>query len=437
MKEFALDNMLSRRISGGNPKWRLVAGGDCSFDGCIGRAFREGHPDKIIDGEILGLISGSDMALINLETPLCRKATPIIKTGPNFMSAPEVALGLESANLKYAALANNHIMDQGLTGLQETLISLDRYGILHHGAGSTHEDACRPLQMELRGQKVALLNFTEGEFSRCRGNGPGAARLDPFENNALISQVASGSDIVIVSVHAGNEYQFFPSPWIQNTYRRFIDAGATLVLGHHPHVPQGIEEYKNGIIVYSLGNFLFDYQGNQARKSSRVSFLLGVNFGQKDIVSISVYPFQKDESSKISLFTEESKKKFLNFINLVSSPLTDSARLNALWEQQVMEMFEKYTRHLNRFGRHSFNDIRPDKEISSLFLNLLQCNSSLEVLKTAFTMMYEGRFTENPESKKFIGDLRQELCFERKRASFKQKRWEPWRLFFSKILRKH
>ena len=407
--QFSDDGVWSAREDA--PIWTLVATGDCCPIGRIEPAFASGEVERILGEDIPRLLRGASCALTNLETPMCEADTPIPKTGPNFRVSPEVVGGLEAAGFDVVALANNHILDQGEQGLADTLRLLDASGIARHGAGMTHEEASRTLTQTLAGQRIAFVNLAEGEFSQCQEEGAGAARLDPVPNTQQIEAANAAHDIVIVSVHSGNEYVPFPSPRTQQTYREFIDAGADVVIGHHPHMPQGIERYRDGVIFYSLGNFLFDYATHQDHPYTAVSFLAEIGFDRLGAARVQVHPYRKHEDASLSLMDASDTRQFVGYLNQVNAGTADTERLRMLWEQEAIELFEStYRGQIEASGDLFAADEETRYRTAYSHYNLWRCDAHYEALKTAFRLMYERRFARDEEAFAHITGLKETLA---------------------------
>lgn len=152
-------------------------------------------------------------------------------------------------------VANNHIQDCGGCAARDTMEKLRRAGILTTGAGESCEEAWKEVTMDVRGRPITFIAAAEAADES--GDGFNVARLDNGRIIERIADCARGDNFVIVSLHWGTENVFYPSPKQQRVARALVDAGAAVVLGHHPHRVQGIERYRNGLIVYSLGNFNF------------------------------------------------------------------------------------------------------------------------------------------------------------------------------------
>src|SRR5699024_6850639 len=127
------------------------------------------------------------------------------------------------------------------------------------GAGLTLEDAQKPLIVERKGVKIAVIAIAEFEFNQSENGGPGSAPIDLIDNYVQIKKAQEDADIVIVTIHGGNEYFPYPRPGLRKLCRHFIDLGVAAVVCHHPHVPGAYEVYNDSPIFYSIGNFIFDH----------------------------------------------------------------------------------------------------------------------------------------------------------------------------------
>jgi len=214
-------------------------------------------------------LQAADMAVGNYEGVIAADGVGKERLqGYRMRTQPNAAPALARAGFKLLNLANNHTMDWGPDGLQATLDNLHAAGIQTVGAGSDGEAARKPVVTTVRGVKIVWLAYTmvpeprkedmEGE------DAPGWARAwfgPTFARDKLTAYVQAArqlGDMVIVQFHWGLEYNKCPQDWQYDLARTAIQAGAALVVGHHPHVVQSVEAYQKGFIAYSLGNFLFD-----------------------------------------------------------------------------------------------------------------------------------------------------------------------------------
>jgi poly-gamma-glutamate synthesis protein (capsule biosynthesis protein) len=368
-----------------------------------------GLPDVAAPGTFAALgpiLDAGHGLLFNLETPLCRSGNPITKCGANFRAAPEVAPALAAAGLSIAALANNHILDFGPEGLQETLTALDTAGIAHVGAGLDAATACRPLKLDLNGLAVTILNWAEGEFSRLQPGSGGAAPIDAAANDAAIGAAAADSDCVIVSVHAGNEYLQVPSPWLQGLYRGYIEAGAAAVVGSHPHIPQGLEWYRDGLIVYSMGDFHFQYGGDPG---TCVTHLLALGLDDGGLVSVRTQPLRKRLDGRLVPLAADDRAAFVAHLNALSAPLTDPRQLQRLWEQDVLRKLARFYGPMLRRQLPRALGRPQDRGAAGFLFNMLDCPSHALALQTAFGLMQRGEARPEAEAQETLAAFDQAL----------------------------
>lgn len=210
-----------------------------------------------------------DIVFGNLETAI----TPgrEIKTGETmFRSDPEVAQALRNAGFSILSLANNHTPNFGENGLKDTFKYLTEAGLKFVGAGNNDAEAYAPVFIEINGLKFAFLAYNSTDVVPADyGAGPfraGTALMDVGKMTEAVTAVGKEADFVVVSMHAGSEYSDAPNEAQVNFAHAAIDAGADLVIGHHPHVTQPEEIYKGRHIFYSLGNFVFDQMWSQKTK---------------------------------------------------------------------------------------------------------------------------------------------------------------------------
>ena len=204
------------------------------------------------------LLTGVDLLIGNLEGTFTARGTPLVKMY-TFRTPPELGGTLAAAGFDAVSLGNNHAFDFGGVGLLDTLDTLRNAGLRWFGAGMDETAARAPRLMEARGYTVALLGYSGvDESGFAAGSAPGVARASAAAIQAAVARAAGEADYVIVVVHAGIEYTRQPSALQRELAHAAIDAGADVVIGHHPHVLQPWERYGDGLILYSLGNFVFD-----------------------------------------------------------------------------------------------------------------------------------------------------------------------------------
>ena len=204
------------------------------------------------------LLRRADVSFANLEGPLLRGGTALYSTGVRLRGSPDAVALLRHLGLHVVGLANNHTADYGLEGVLATQEALRAGGLAWAGAGRTEREARSPAVVTARGKRVGFLAACDDEGGAAGPRRPGVWVIKRSALLAAVRDLRLASDAVVVSIHTGIELSPYPEPYFVRLARQLVDAGATVVVGHHPHVPQGIERYGAGLIAYSLGDFLFD-----------------------------------------------------------------------------------------------------------------------------------------------------------------------------------
>lgn len=211
--------------------------------------------------EISDWIENSNaITILNLESPIGKGNGQVIKKrGPNLASNEKVVDVLKKLNVVGVCLANNHMMDYGSEALLDTIDTLCDNRIMHVGAGANLRNAFKPMVLNVCGKKIAVLNYG-WDIEETVYAGENTSGCAPRYDKLIISTVKDAKknyNEVIVCMHWGFEYNRLPMPYDVQLAHQIIDAGADLIIGHHPHCIQPKEVYKGKFIYYSLGNFYF------------------------------------------------------------------------------------------------------------------------------------------------------------------------------------
>jgi len=251
----------------------------------------------------------------NLESPFYDKG-PRITEGMSFKAEPEAIEGLELAGFDVLSLANNHSLNQGAAGLDYTIDYLKQKGLVTIGAGKDFTTAHKPAVITTEDQTTfGFLAYSYASHNDITGGNNVVAGLDLRKANKDIKDLEKKADIIIVSMHAGTEYTHQPN-WQQKEFvRGVIDAGADLVIGHHPHWVQKVEQYQNGWIFYSLGNFVFDQEWSRETKEG---VILKVVWQDKKIKLLKLIPVVIENYSTPRLANQAESSKILKDIGLDS-----------------------------------------------------------------------------------------------------------------------
>jgi len=256
-----MKDAMSKQIS-------IIIGADLAPRKTNHSLFSEGLVDQLVDEKLLQILKSADYRIFNLESPLTDNISPISKDGPCLAAPASSIRGIKQLNPSILTLANNHIMDQGEQGLFDTMNLLAENEILYTGAGKDPDNAAKPAIIECNGIKAGIYACAEHEFSIAEEGKPGANPFDPLETPDHIAMLKSECDFVIVLYHGGREYYRFPSPNLQKACRKMAEKGADLIICQHSHCIGSFEKYRDTVIVYGQGNFLFDGRNNEFRNSS-------------------------------------------------------------------------------------------------------------------------------------------------------------------------
>lgn len=263
---------------------KLVFVGDVMLDDGPGQAIQAGR-DPL--AHFARLLNDADFTVGNLECPIATVGQPLESKVISFRAHPRV-LPLLKGRFDALAVANNHSGDYGQDAFMETLSLLDRSGIRHFGGGRDLAAAHAPLWIARHGLRIALLGYDEFK-PRAFEAGPSWPGIAWSEDSQVVADIraarAAGADLVIPFMHWGWELELQPDARQRQLARTMIDAGADLVIGGHPHVTQGAEYYRGKLIVYSLGNFVFDGFDPPEIPETREGWLLRLSVDKKGLVA--------------------------------------------------------------------------------------------------------------------------------------------------------
>lgn len=237
----------------------------------------------------------ADLVVANLECTISTRGTPWPKVY-TFRAPPRAAASLAAAGIDVVSLANNHALDYGVTAFEDTLDLLDRNGIRYAGGGRDEAEAHAPLIVERNGLRIAFLSYVHPFFSlphfhpRQWAAGPDKPGLVVGTPEMVAREVAAVRprvDAVVVTLHGGGEFYRGPTAKVHRYVDAALGAGATLVIGHHPHVLQGYHYEARTLVAYSLGNFVFDLH---ERRRANESVILDVTLSARGVISVNWIP---------------------------------------------------------------------------------------------------------------------------------------------------
>lgn len=337
---------------------------------------------RLIYNDFLSVLEGNDLNITNLECPLYNGSKAISKTGPNLKADESSAKILKYGNFHLVTLANNHLMDFGVDGLESTMEVCKQVDIATVGAGFNLREARKVYYSTIKGIRIAILNIAENEFSTTQNEEPGANPLNPVLNFYDIKEARIKSDYVFVIVHGGHENYQLPSLRMQETYRFFIDAGADIVIGHHTHCFSGHEKYRNGLIFYSLGNFIFDSK-NIIKSDWNYGYAVKFFFDSKK-VSFDIIPYKQCyEKPGLLLLDESEKLNFDNELLRLNNIIRDNDNLLKEWGKFSQQRKNDYLINFECFNFRIYQSLRSRKYLPGflskkkklILLNLMRCES--------------------------------------------------------------
>ncbi|MFO7565954.1 MAG: CapA family protein [Enhygromyxa sp.] len=238
----------------------------------------------------------SDVVVGNLETPVIEVLPQKSPIGSKFRfggGRSDVQM-LAAAGFDVLSLANNHYFDLREEGQLQTPKILGEEGIFPIGASRTEEPLYRVETHSAQGWTIGFVAVTNRINAPVRADTPQVPYIELVDMVAtlgpLLEQARADHDLLIVAVHWGDEYAEAPSSYHQKAARGLIDAGADLLIGHHPHVLQGIEQYKDGLIAYSMGNFLFENTGSIPRQTGVLRTRFTQTGGERCLEQVVFHP---------------------------------------------------------------------------------------------------------------------------------------------------
>lgn len=316
----------------------------CLGFGVRSLAQRQGYSSMFSD--VKDIFSQYELVVGNLESVIAPRS--VVETprsaGHVDRADPEAAAAMRDAGINLVSLANNHIFEYGILGLNETVSYLDAAGIAWAGK-KNH------VIRDVGGKSVAFLSWSLLPDTYCPG-------IDPAEHYNVtknikpiledVARVKNSVDYVVLQLHWGNELVHRPSGKQQEIGHELIDAGVNVILGHHPHVLQPIERYKDGVIVYSLGNFVMD----SWEHASRASIILEITLGA--YIEYRAIPVTIDERGYRPALTrcETEISRILSILECCE-PLEDSEYLQTVYQERKryrLSSLMHFTKNIHRVG---------------------------------------------------------------------------------------
>lgn len=303
-------------------------------------------PDFVFE-KVSGVLRQPDIVFANLEAVLSDAGEAVagklcLRGDGRYLEA------VKRHNVGILSLANNHTFDFGLSAYVDMESRLDRLGITTVGAGRNLEESRQLRIIEKDGIRFGFLAYssrtTKGS-AYADEESPGVAPLDADMVVEDVERFRPDVDHLIVSLHWGVEYAEYPTPHQMEIGHRIVDAGASLIIGHHPHIIQGYEKYKEGVILYSLGNVFdsdLEWRGADKTYSSRLkvadreSILAKVRFSKSDLVDLEFVPTWLNDEGQPEI-AEGQKKEELHAKFLRRSEVIARPDFQAYWERMILD----------------------------------------------------------------------------------------------------
>lgn len=265
----------------------MVFSGDILLSSYVLNNYENSGINGVISEELLGEMQNADLTMVNEEFPFSTRGTQAQDKQFTFRVDPSYVKILQEMGIDVVTLANNHALDYGTQALSDSFQTLDDAGIAYVGAGDSRERAAEAYITELGGKTFGFLAASRviPEVSwNIDNQQPGM--LCTYDSTALceaIKKAKENCDYVAVYVHWGIERENMPEDYQRQLGKAYIDAGADIVIGAHPHVLQGIEYYNGKPIVYSLGNYIFN-------QSIEKTMLLKVTVSPENETTLQMIP---------------------------------------------------------------------------------------------------------------------------------------------------
>lgn len=285
--------------------------------------YKNNEEEDIFGDDLKKILSETDFNITNFEAPLIQNFNPIEKAGPAIYQRESGLKILKRHNFELLTLANNHICDYGDEAVKYTLEKIKENTINAIGIGTSKEQY-KEYVFTKSGLKIAFLAVGEDGFGANSYNesfSKNEYKYDWINSTKLIEKIIELNtkvDVIILSVHAGLEDVPIPLEIWRKKYRELCELGVKLIIGHHPHVPQGMEEYKGSKIFYSLGNSYFDFPKEKELHKLSYGCLIEIDTFTKEI-KVERVPLRMEE--KLEVYDDES---YLNYLSKLDRALCDS-----------------------------------------------------------------------------------------------------------------
>ena len=355
--------------------------------------------------ENLPELKNADILLGNLEGDVSDKGNNV-GSKYSFRMDPAILPVLKNAGFNILSFANNHVGDWNKDAFLDTLSKLDETGILKTGAGQNSEEAESPTIIEKNNTKFGFLSFSDvgPSWMEAKSDSPGILLASNPKISGIIKNAKLSTDVLIVSFHFGDEYKVTHNKRQETLAHMAIDSGADMVIGHHPHVIEDIEEYNGKPIIYSLGNFIFDqsfskdtmrgmlfsatFDGSNLIESNKKIITLNNHFQPEGIFNESDVVNNDNEKNKIAIF--ECPKPSKNYIDMSllnvgqEVKLSDETYIPKNLEALNSSLSTKKGLCLTKEARDAFETLNKKAKTEGLSIKVSSAFRSYETQKNIF-----------------------------------------------------
>lgn len=360
--------------------------------------FTEGDITSLFGDECVSLFHNADLSVINLETPLVSKLRPIKKFGPILSAEVNTVQAIKNLGVGLVSLANNHIKDQGVQGIEETISVLENAGIDWIGVGENKRQASQAYFFKKNNLVIGFYSVCENEFSNASKKESGANALDICITLSDIYEAKQKCNYLIVLYHGGKEEFRFQTPFEQNVCRKMIDMGADVVLAQHSHCIGTIEQYENKYILYGQGNFIFDLCNDENWKTG---LLVELNF-KVNAMTLELIPIVKRDNT-VRIADNKTKEIILSDLKKRSESNNSESNVMSTYRLSINEsLFDyiyplggrltsnRYFRWLDKKTNHKLLKTIYSEQVLLAILNSIRCETHREELSTSINIMLEN-----------------------------------------------
>lgn len=365
---------------------KITVCGDICFNSFNEKMVCEGKAENLFTNT-LPLIKNADISICNLECPLTDSNTKLIKSGPNLKASVASAHVLGKSGFNVVSLANNHILDYGEKGIKDTLLSCKKNGLLHVGVAENSEKARQVCYIVKDGIKIGFYSVADNECASATAQSYGANGFDYCETFDDIRKAASSCDALLVLYHTGLEHYQYQSPDLRKRCRKMAECGAKAVICQHSHCIGTYEKYRDCLILYGQGNFLFAKAGKDEKWNTALLLELLI---EKSTINWKFYPTQIKEGH-VELLTGENAENVLSALENRSNEVKDETVLLSKWDDfnksrvgmywNMLMCWSRPVYILNKLLDNRIVKMLVSKQKAVITENIIRCESHRESLQ--------------------------------------------------------